>query len=196
MHLDDACQEYASKLTGNWTKLDNFAWYDKPVDAGQFARVFMRHRDSDLLAESNLAVFERELAEFSEDAWFEHVNCWAYGWRVELVIRPMRDGQYTQAFRKFVELQCALSDYPVLDDFDYSQREYDAAIKALEYQARDIAGKYELELPDSIAGDLFTWLWEHDQPALENRDGNGAWPSVESVETALVALGYLVECDE
>lgn len=81
-----------------------------------------RNRDSDLLAESNFACALESLGGEGEDVQVHRFGHWACGWYELLLVRPD-----TEACRKAEEIESALSDYPVLDDSDFSEREMEEA---------------------------------------------------------------------
>lgn len=126
-------------------------------------------------------------------------------WATDFEIIVVRPG--SAAHREAQRITAALSDYPLLDEMDHSQREHEASLENIE----EIIGQIdrsidtmievdnETEWPDDLSGEVFSWLWDNEQHEVESRDGNGAYPSRESVERALVALGYLefeAETDE
>ena len=41
-------------------------------------------------------------------------------------------------------------------------------------------------------GEVFSWLWDHNQSAVENRDGNGGYASKAEIAEALDGLGYRI----
>lgn len=126
LSIEDATKQAA----GNWRKFDCFAWHDKPENPEEWTIVYVRNRDSGLLEESNHCMLTQELI---PDINYGHVRCeshshWACGWVAGYSIRVYRRGKITKAFRKWFELQERLADYPVLNEGDYSDREYDATV--------------------------------------------------------------------
>lgn len=111
------------------------------LGAGYVLAGFGITRDSDPLAESNYAVAMRELVALAgmsdpmavgfvgrpwadSDPYTEPVGVaefrhWACGWIHELMIRADR----ADLIAKSVELVNRVADYPVLDEFDYAERE-------------------------------------------------------------------------
>ena len=91
---------------------DRSAWLVAPV--GQ-------NRDSDALARSNFRVTERSFEAVDPDG-VDHENHrfghWACGWFEILIVRPG-----SKCHQEAWEIECALSDYPVLSDEDYSELE-------------------------------------------------------------------------
>lgn len=89
----------------------------------------MRHRDSDCLTESNYHVALERLGGETYDTVDEtgdvrtvEFSHWAVGWIEHILIRPN-----TLAHETALELEAKLANYPVLDEDDLSQREYDDA---------------------------------------------------------------------
>jgi len=127
--------EAAQHAAGNWLHFDCFVWHrrDEIPDADNWAIFYTHHRDSGLLDQSNSAVFQKHLEPFTDaddpDVVAEHHHHWACGWIEGHSIRVFRDGQITDAFRKYHELAEAMSDYPILDEDDYSERELEATIE-------------------------------------------------------------------
>jgi hypothetical protein len=87
----------------------------------------------------------------------------------------------------------ALSDYPVLDDEDFSRREYEATIANIASElGRTTVERNGVEVDsEELAGELFSWFWDNNQGAVEARDGNGGYPSSEEIEDGLRGLGFV-----
>ena len=129
----------AKQAAGNWAGFKDFSWHlaselDSP---GDWCIAYTRHRDSGLLDQSNAAAMEREMHPFTEgddpDVVAEHHHHWAVGWIEGFSIRVFRDGQITAAFAHYHELAQRLNDYAVLDDEDYSRRQYEATSYTTEH---------------------------------------------------------------
>ena len=88
-----------------------------------------RTRDSEHLELSNWESMLECLAEVDPDGndyethEFGH---WGPGWYRVAIVRPG-----SKAHQEAVRIELALSDYPVLDESDFSEREYDAQCEAL-----------------------------------------------------------------
>ena len=199
MHLSDHIEDAAKKAAGNWRKFQSFAWRAKPDKPDDWAIFYTHNSDSSLVAESNAAVFQRTLQPFLDedepDVVSECHRHWACGWVEGYSIRVYdTEGEVTKAFAAYVELALALQEYPILDESDYSEREFEASLKNIEdigyFIARD-----ELSA-EEWTPQVWNWLWNNDQGELENIDGDGARPSESSVRTALEALGLAKEEDE
>lgn len=115
-------------------------------------------------------------------------------WATDFEIIIVRPG--SAAHRKAQSIVAALSDYPVLDESDFSEREHEASLENIKEVIRqienDVDSNSDIDLGfDEHASEVFSWLWDNEQSEVECHDGGGAYPSRESVERAIVALGYL-----
>jgi hypothetical protein len=190
MTLEDA----AAELVGNWKKFDSFAWFRRRelADPDSWAVVYTHHRDSGLLAQSNAEVITKKLEPFTDgddpDVVMESHSHWAVGYIDGFSIRVFKDGEITDAFRAYHELAERMANYPVLDETDYSQKEYDATLANITDAAHRL--KHEYALPEGWEGDVFSWFWDHNQRAVENRDDQGGYPSEDHLREAFDGLGY------
>ena len=187
LDLDHAAEEAA----GNWQHFDSFAWH-RAIDlddAENWAIVYTHHRDSGLLDQSNAAVIAKALEPYQDtDVIAEHHGHWAVGFIDGYAIRVFKDGKITQAFKIYHELAQALTEYPVLDEQDYSQRELEATLDNIGDAARLLDLDYDL--PTDWESEVFSWLWDNNQAAVENRDDQGGYPRDTDLQDAFVALGY------
>lgn len=87
-----------------------------------YATPFMASRDADALEMSNYRVIKADLLKRDPDGVEEHhFGHWAYGWYDRIYIR--RDHPVAIALvRDWIK---ALEDYPVADDDDFSELEYE-----------------------------------------------------------------------
>lgn len=136
MQLGEMDLETAAKQTaGNWKQFECFVWDRERdlEDADNWCIVYSHHRDSGLLDQSNADAIEEAMQPFTEgrnpDVVAEHHHHWAVGWIDGLSIRVYRRGKITKAFGAYHELAQRLTDYPVLDEEDYSRREYEATLE-------------------------------------------------------------------
>lgn len=118
--------------------------------------ILAQHRDSDILSESNWHCALAQLNAQAYDGGDTDFNSrpvvyhwraahWAVGWVEYLMVRADAPADIlTQAG----EMVCALADYPVLDESDFSEREMLAAEEA--WKNLDIRGRIEL-----IAGETY-----------------------------------------
>lgn len=88
------------------------------------------NRDSDDLGESNWhATLDalREIDPGSVDHYVVNFGHWAVGWVEIVLVRPD-----SAAAKEAERIEAALSDYPVLDESDFSEREYESAMADIE----------------------------------------------------------------
>ncbi|HLN28587.1 MAG TPA: hypothetical protein VK395_12665 [Gemmataceae bacterium] len=190
-------QEAAQQAKGNWRRFDSFCWHRACDldDADDWCIVYTHHRDSGLLDQSNGAAIAEALETFisadtdNPDVIAEHHHHWAVGWIDGYAIRVYRDDHITEAFQCWHELAEKKADYPVLDEEEYSRREYEATLENITDAAWRL--KHEYDLPDGWEGEVFSWFWDHSQRAVENTDDQGGYPEQHELEEAFQALGYL-----
>lgn len=132
-----------------WDGFSNFA--GEVIDDHWYI-LLSKNRDSECLSESNWDCAIRELGGLENDSIdiVRHGH-WACGW-IEYLIIDSRDPK-TLAIA--TEIDCALADYPVLDDSDFSEREQEQAdsfwrqcfndAERIQYM-RDF--RYQFEFPD------------------------------------------------
>lgn len=96
-----------------------------------------RTRDSDCLAESNFAAAVELLGGESGEVQVHLFNHWGPGWFEIILIDPA-------ALQKMAiadDIESAMENYPVLDEEDYSRREYEQAAASWEYDS--VRGRVE-----------------------------------------------------
>jgi hypothetical protein len=191
LDLESAAKEAA----GNWQEFDCFSWHRASdlADADNWAIIYTHNRDSDLRDQSNAETIAEVMEPFTTgknpDVVAEHHNHGAVGWVDGYSIRVFKRGRITKAFRTWHELQTRLADYPVLDEEDYSSREYEATVENIADAAWRVKRDYA-DLPEGWERDVYRWLSDHDCSEIENRDDRGGYPSEESLRRAFDALGY------
>jgi hypothetical protein len=187
-------EEAAKEAAGNWRKFDSFCWHRARDldDADQWCIVYTNNRDSGLLDLSNAAVIGKTLQRFvhavDSDVVPESHYHWACGWIAGYSIRVFKRGRITRAFRKYQELSDRLAVYPILDEADYSDREYKATLANIPDAAWKL--KYEYDLPQHWESDVYHWLSDNDPGAIESRDDQGGYPNEDQLRAAFDALGY------
>jgi hypothetical protein len=177
-------EQLAKQLVGNWLKFASFSWHVQPKHAGEYALVYTRNRDSGLVDQSNANAIAKELAQHPGVIPQSHSH-WACGWVEGFAIRVYRDGKITGAFCAYYDLQQRLAEYPLLDEDDYFQREYDATVENIRFEAGSPDG-----LPGGWEAATFSWLRDNNESAVENCDDQGGYPSREDLLEAFTALGY------
>jgi hypothetical protein len=190
MTIEDA----AKKAAGNWRRFDSFCWdrSSEIEDPDSWAIIYTKHRDSGLLDQSNAAAITKVMREFTDcddpDVVFESHSHWAVGHIDGFSIRVLRDGEATPAFERYHELTISLADYPVLDESDYSDREYEATLENVADAAWRL--KRQFKLPDDWTSQVYGWFSDNDDSAIENRDDQGGYPNEEQLRTAFIAKGF------
>jgi hypothetical protein len=185
----------AEQMVGNWQAFDSFVWfrgYDLE-DADRWMLWYTSHRDAGLLAQSNETAINERLKPFSEgddpDVVFESHSHWAVGHVDGFSIRVFRnDGTIADAFREFCEIKEALENYPVLDEADYSNREYEATLE----NYRGEMWRLRQELPEGWESEVYSWFSDHGHDrCIENTDDQGGYAPEEKIIEALKDLGLL-----
>lgn len=191
MTLEDAAKEAA----GNWRRFDSFVWWRQREmdDADRWAIVYASNRDSGLLDQSNAAVIAKAMESFTAgddpDVVAERHSHWLVGHVDGFSVRVFdAHGDITEAFRTYYGLLEQMESYPVLDESDYSDREYEATLSNLTDAAWRL--KNEFKLPEGWEPEVYSWLAENDPSEIENRDDQGGYPSEESLRAAFKALRF------
>ncbi len=187
-------EEAAHKAAGNWQRFESFVWFRDPEisDSKSWAVIYTLNRDSGLLDQSNASVIAQELAPFTEgddpDVVFESHSHWAVGHTDGFSIRVVRDGEITDAFKQYHELVEQMGDYPILDDSDYSDREYAATLSNIKDAGWRL--KSDFELPEGWECKVYSWLSDHRSSEIDDRDDQGGYPSEEALKAAFKALAF------
>jgi hypothetical protein len=186
-------EQRAAKAAGNHRAFQSFGWHERPDNDEEWTIVYTSNRDADLVTQANAAAIAEMMSEhIGEDCREESHGHWAVGHVDGYAIRVFRNGQITDAFRKWCEIQDSLEEYPILDDEKHSELEHEAALEGI-----SLAGKRMVrdDAPETWPSEVFSWFWDNNQGALEH-DGQGAYPSEDDMTEALEALGYLASEDE
>ena len=188
-------EQAAQKAAGNWQRFNCFVWFrDRELeDAEKWGIVYTSNRDSGLLDQSNASVIGKALEAFTEgdspDVVSESHSHWLVGHVDGFSIRVFDgDSDITGAFRTYFGLLEQMEAYPVLDESDYSNREYESTLENVELAAWSLKRKYVL--PEGWAGEVYSWLSDNEPSQLENVDDQGGWPDEDSLRAAFKALGY------
>lgn len=148
---------------------------------------------SEILDDSNWESLQQGLAE-ADPTGDDYQVCSFSHWATPYKFLTVRPG--SKAHAEAERCVAAMADYPVLDDEDFSEREYAAQCEAIEDALRPLTIEDDGAEVDSeqLAAAMFSDLWEHDQSALETHDGGC---SVERDECAasLERLGYVL-CED
>ena len=161
-------------------------------DPDNWAIIYTHNRDSGLLDQSNADAIAEALKPFTEsddpDVVMESHDHWAVGHVDGFSIRVYRNGEITEAFKTYHDLMEQMDGYPILDEEDYSNREYEATLENITDAAWRV--KHEYTLPEGWESQVFSWFWDHRQSAVENRDDQGGYPEEGDLRAAFDALGY------
>jgi hypothetical protein len=188
--LDDAAKQAA----GNWQSFSCFVWFrDRELnDAAQWAVIYTSNRDSGLLDQSNAAVIEKAMTPFTAgddpDVVLESHSHWAVGHVDGFSVRVFKEGKITEAFKTYHELARQMDDYPILDESDYSDREYEATLDNIKDAAWRL--KNDFELPEDWQYQVYSWLSDNRCGEIENIDDLGGYPSEAALKAAFDALGF------
>ena len=188
-------EEAAAKAAGNWKRFDSFVWFrDRELDdADQWSVIYTHNRDSGLLDQSNSHVISQAMASFTEgddpDVVFESHSHWAVGHLDGFSLRVFdASGEITEAFKAYHELAERMDDYPILDESDYSNREFEATLDNIKDAAWRL--KNDFDLPEGWESDVYSWLSDHRSGEVESRDDQGGCPSEQALRAAFEALGF------
>ncbi len=143
------------------------------------------HRDSGLLDQSNAArcggCWDRSRAVPIPTSWWSRTtigqSAISTGSRCGSIGRP--DHQSVSG------LSCphgALAAYPVLDESDYSARQFAASLANIDQAAWQL--KPSFVLPQDWPSRVFEWLNRHRPHTLENTDDHGGWPDDDDLRAA------------
>lgn len=203
---EDFLHGLAKDKAGNFTKFSCFVLdgsiRDLMVPETDWCIVYTSNRDSDLLTESNEAAILKRLE--GHIGWIgdghdvdtcEHSH-WACGYVTGLNLRVYKDGKITDAFRIYAQAMYELEDYPILDDDDHTRRVMEQTSKNVADVVHTVAGRYDTTSEYENSGDQASytvedWLSENEEDELYDNDGHGGYPSEESVERAMRALGFI-----
>jgi len=185
----------AKRLAGNWQRFSSFAWMRgyKLEDADEWLVWYTSNRDSGLLAQSNEQAINQRLQPFSQgndpDLVFERHSHWAVGYMDGFSIRIHRtNNSLSPAFQEFCLIQEELENYPILDESDYSDREYAATLE----NYRNELWRIKDELPEGWEGEVYAWFDDNGKSQfIENRDDQGGYAPEEEILKALQDVGLL-----
>jgi hypothetical protein len=187
-------QDAAREAAGNWRHFECFSWHRgrELNDAENWTIIYTHNRDSGLLDQSNAAAIAEAMDTFTKgknpDAVPEHHHHWACGWADGFSIRVYRGHRITRAFKAYHALAQRLAQYPLLDEDDFSRREYEATLANLPDAAWKLKNDYEL--PDNWEPAVYGWLSDNYPESIEDTDDRGGYPSETELRAAFQALGY------
>lgn len=126
---------HESMKTGGIDSYSNFM--GDPEEYKDLYVLLSRSRDSDILTESNFDCALESLGGESDNVQVHRFGHWACGWFELLMIKGN-----TKEFNKAEEIEGSLENYPVLNDSDCFEREWDA--KTEYWQEMDLSERIEL----------------------------------------------------
>jgi hypothetical protein len=188
-------EEAGKALAGNWREFDCFAWHRAfdLEDADRWLVWYTSSRDAGLLEQSNEKAITDRLRPFSEghdpDFVFERHIHWAVGYLDGFSIRVFKaDGTITPAFEEFCRIKSELDAYPVLDEQDFTNRQYVATLENYTSEMWRIKD----ELPVDWQEEVYSYFSDNGMDKYtEDRDDRGGWAPREKIVGALKALGLL-----
>ena len=188
----EAC---AKRASANWLRFDSFSYYCEEIDnPADWTIVYTSNRDSTLLSQSNAAAIQKRLAKYQEgdspDCVEERHSHWAVGYVDGYRLRVYHKGKITDCFREWCQIQDEIDGYPVLDEGDYSEREWEATWNNMTEQGKWISRKEGFILPEGWESALNEKLDELDCNWTESSDDKGGWPEDDLVLRAFESLGY------
>jgi hypothetical protein len=199
---DSEVLDLAHELAGNWKRMDSFAWFRESEidDSDQWAIIYTHHRESGLLDRSNAGVIGKAMMSFTDkvdddpDAVMETHSHFAVGWIAGFSIRCLDgEGKVTEAFKRYAELNEAMDQHSILDEEDYSNREYEATLANIVDAARSIDD--EFDLPEDWQYEVYSWLSDNECGELESSGDQGGYPSEEALRRAINALFHRDESE-
>ena len=113
---------------------------------------------------------------------------WAVGHVDGFSVRVFKNGEITKAFETYHELARQLDDYPILDETDYSVREYEATLKNIEHAAWRLKSRFDL--PEDWTWQVYGWLSDNRCGEVENVDDQGGYPAEAALLEAFAVLGF------
>jgi hypothetical protein len=105
-------------------------------DHGDWYIVASQHRDSDTVDRSNFQVLLKQLGGESDTVAVEQASHWLVGWVEYLIVAPTDH----KALRTAILAHSAVSTYPILDESEWSQLEYDEAWEWAERELKEYDG--------------------------------------------------------
>ena len=164
-------EQTADLYVGNWKNFRCFCWGRGVDDIDNWCIYYTYHRDSGFVDQSNAKAIKKILQPYleeGEDIYEEHHTHWAVGWIDGYSIRVYENGNITEVFTRFYEILKNLDNYPILDEEDYFNSEYEATLDNIVDAAWKL--KKEYDLPECWNVEVYQYLSEHLPDSIENRD--------------------------
>jgi len=154
---------------------DDFGWFggDEMFVTWSFAGINWTKNSGDILNESNFHVISKDLMErYPDDFDIVGTNHWAVGSLDQLRVRVLKNegevvyDNLTDAFKALMEWHDTLQDYPIADESDFYDREYEAEVKDVAYRLKyDEPLKYVIHVAgdhEELASDLVYQVNQYD----------------------------------
>lgn len=160
--------ERSAYIEDSLQRPDSFAhWGDKPLFKTWGMSHATRHRDSELLSQSNWDFIVRNITAIDPDQkHWEILQCShsLVGWMDHLIF----DTHYEPIVELLFELYNDERDYPVLDEMDYSERQYntiydywkDCSLDERIDLCKDTGISIFVARKDDIPEEVFDWLMD------------------------------------
>ena len=165
VNVSEELRKFAEEFAGNWREFECFAWHDDDIEEPEkWGFLNTSTRDSGIIAQSNEAAIKAEMEPYFEsgDAFKGRSRHWACGYVDNIVVRVYdENGEITDAAAKVFELKQRLENYALLDEIDYSNREYEASLEYIEWNGRPRGVEFVDDLPDDWAAQVYSWLFDN-----------------------------------
>ena len=157
-----------------------------------------QNRDSSALDLSNFQAALAMLGGESETVEVHRFGHWACGWIEIIIVEPSSDAHKTAQ-----EIETKISDYPVLDDDDFSEREHGEAMEIIEnilpseyvQHAETIFSSLRDTSPDSITESDVMQALENNEIAVKCSDSVcGQLVPFESIHLYGACVGLCKDC--
>lgn len=193
MWYENVSPENAKECANNWKSWRDFGIRDSEDHEGHFI-FYTSNRDSGLLDKSNEVQIKKALDAFPEEQVMPFgANHWLCGYVDGFsVLVYDSEGNLTPAFTELCKLAASLADYPILNEEHFSSMEYEETIINIENEGERL---FDDTIPGGWAEKVFSWLWEHNQGAVESGE-HGACPSKDDIKEALIDLGLIEDNEE
>lgn len=146
--------------------MDSYDNYMGSHDHANHYVCLSRTRDSDALENSNFETALKMLGGESDTVYTLSFNHWAVGWLEHIFIDPTD----IDAVRIGTEIQESLQDYPVLDEEDFSRREWEEWEESYNFNCRsDLINRIE-----SLEQDAETFFFLDEEGNIELDDDQEA----------------------
>lgn len=187
MTYEEMLLDFAKEAAGNWKEFRDFGWSNDYIsDPDRWSIFYTSNRDSGLIAQSNEFAIDKIMEKYVRNgtAHSERHNHWGHGYVDGYSFMVYNNkGKITAVCRAIFDLKMRMEEYPLLDEQDHSDREYESALEGIKDNSPGDVN-YDL-LPENWEGEVFSWLWENNQSELESIDDQGAYPSQKSVKEAI-----------